>query len=72
MEKAICLCHAEEVLFSDIMPAAFDLGVIKSASMVTAFDGITAHKAGEDVELTHRCMDAFARSTIIESLLSES
>lgn len=40
---------------------AFDLGVIKSASMVTAFDGITAHKAGEDVELTHRCMDAFAR-----------
>jgi len=40
---------------------AFDLGVIKSASMVTAFDGITAHKAGADVELTHRCMDAFAR-----------
>lgn len=40
---------------------AFDLGIIKSASMVTAFDGITAHKAGEDVELTHKCMDAFAR-----------
>ena len=40
---------------------AYDSGVISYLYPVGELDGLTIHKAGEDVELTHRCMDAFAK-----------
>jgi len=43
------------------LKTAYDEGIVKHLSYVQGLDGITVHEAGEDPELTHKCMDAFAR-----------
>ena len=40
---------------------AFDEGVIKNVYSASGLDFITLHTAGEDVNLTHKCMDSFAK-----------
>ncbi len=40
---------------------AYDEGVINDVYAVSGLEFITVHEAGEDVKLTHRCIDAFVR-----------
>lgn len=40
---------------------AFEAGFISNVYAATNLDYITMHKAGDDVELTHACMEAFAK-----------
>lgn len=51
--------YKDSVVYS--LSDAYDASVIEEAYLASELEFITIHKAGEDVSLTHRCMDAFAQ-----------
>lgn len=51
--------YKDDVAYS--LKEAYDKGVVEDVYVVSGLEFITVHKAGEDVKLTHKCMDAFIR-----------